>query len=291
MVKRKQPFLKTGSDGEFVFSRKRSPVLARVDASCKPHTTLAWQGNYSILCILMQNPLWKYFLFPYRKNSIVFHGAWTMPYQIICAHAAYVGLDADMWYSAVRKAGVTTAATAASAGLLNLEVGLINLCFIKGSCRVKSVQLGWYPPQTINDADTFGPSPLRNSKSDLKVSDGSDSADFQLRGSLNASTSIHINSCPDTWAHSLELLMHMLEVCSPPSLPSHFTLLSVIYLLFLFFLCSVFAHPLVNYPDFSLFLSPGLRHYLPFSSRNIPLVFIRHPFPTSPKVQFAVFLP
>lgn len=231
--------MKIGFDGEFVFllafSKKSSPVLACVDALRKTHHSgLAGKLQcfvYSNAKLVIEiSPV--SFLKKKTGKTILFpHGALTMPYQLICANAAYGALDADiMWCSAVRKAGITTAATVANTGPLNLEVGLINLCFIKGSYRVKSVQLGWYPPQTINDADTFGLSLLRNSKSDLKASGGSDSADFQLRGCLNASTSIHINSRPDTWAHCLRLLMHTLEVCSPP----HFTLLSVIYPLFLF---------------------------------------------------------
>lgn len=193
-------------------------------------------------CIAQNTPAWaagklEPFVHPYGKvmieilpvsffkkksaKTILFpHCALTMLYQIICANPVYGGPGADiMWYCGVRKAGVTTAETVAGAVPPNLEVSLINLCFIKGRCKVKSVQLGWYPPQTINDTDTFGPSPLRKSKSDLKASGSSDTANFLLGGCLNASTFIHINSRPDTWAHCLELLMHKLEVCSPPPLP------------------------------------------------------------------------
>lgn len=73
----------------------------------------------------------------------------------------------------------------------------------------------------------------------------------------------------------------------PPILPC---LVWFIYSFFFRCLCSVFVHPLVNYPDSSLLPSPGERHYLPFSSRDIPLVFIRHPFPTFPGSLFFFLL-
>lgn len=107
--------------------------------------------------------------------------------------------------------------------LLTPEVGLINMCFLNGSCRGKRVQLGWYRPQTINDADTFRPSLLHDRKSDLKANADFDSTEFHLRERLNTTTSIHINSHSDMWAHCLELLMHTLAVCPPaPSAPLPF---------------------------------------------------------------------
>lgn len=182
-----------GSFFLLAISKKSSPVLARVSQNTPP-----------ISISFFNKKAGKTILFPKSFALVQLLEVWLLMHHVI--------------YSAVRKAGVTTAATVAGAGPLNLGIGLINLCFIKGSCRIKSVQLGWYPPRTINDADTFGPSPLRNSKSDLKASGGYDSANFQLRGGLNASASIHISSHPDTWAHCLGLLMQTLEVCSPPPL-------------------------------------------------------------------------
>lgn len=256
----KQSFLNIGFDGEFVLLLAFSKVFSCLPALCKTHHPgLAGRLQQFVRYTVMQKSFSKYFQFPFSKKTpgktILFpQRALTIPYQTICAKAPYGGLDADtMWYSAVRKGRATTAVTVASAGPLNLEVSLINLCFIKESCKVKRVQLGWYPPQTINDADTFRLSSLRNSKSDLKASGGSDSARFQLRGCLNASTSIHIKSPSDTWAHCLELLMHTLEVC--PRLPSPRILPCLVWFIYSFFwcLCSIFAHPLINYPDFSLF--------------------------------------
>lgn len=120
---------------------------------------------------------------------------------------------------------------------------------------------------------------------------------------------VHINSHSHTWAHCLELLMHRLVVCLPPPLPFYPAYCDLSTHSF-FGVYAPFLHILilmVNFLDSCLVLSWGRRHYLPFSSRDIPLVFIRHPFPTSteslslfykniafnflPKIQFPVFSP
>lgn len=105
MFKWKQPFLKIGFDGEFVFllafSKKSSPVLACVDALRKTHYSgLAGKLQcfvYSNAKLVIEISLVSFFFSKKTGKTILFpHGALTMPYQLICANAAYGALDADI---------------------------------------------------------------------------------------------------------------------------------------------------------------------------------------------------